>query len=58
MSFSVSIRKHRFGIFFWGLVLIRAFFNAALPLMDKTEARYGGNCSTHGRNRKLGGAAN
>jgi len=41
MSFSVSIRKHRFGIFFWGLVLIRAFFNATLPLMDKTEARYG-----------------
>ena len=23
------------------LIFIRAFFNGALPLMDKTEARYG-----------------
>ena len=25
---------------FWLLILIRAFFNASLPLMDQTEARY------------------
>ena len=25
---------------FWLLVFIRAFFNASLPLMDQTEARY------------------
>jgi 4-amino-4-deoxy-L-arabinose transferase-like glycosyltransferase len=33
--------KYRFAGAFWVLVFIRAFFNAILPLMDKTEARYG-----------------
>jgi 4-amino-4-deoxy-L-arabinose transferase-like glycosyltransferase len=26
---------------FWALVILRAFFNAVIPLMDQTEARYG-----------------
>lgn len=32
---------YRYAIVFWLLVLIRMFFNGVLPLMDKTEARYG-----------------
>ncbi len=32
--------KDHFFIIFLGLILIRAFFNGFLPLMDKTEARY------------------
>lgn len=31
----------KYGLFFWLLVLIRAFFNSVIPLTDKTEARYG-----------------
>ena len=31
----------RFAILFWLLIAIRMFFNGVLPLMDKTEARYG-----------------
>lgn len=30
----------RYFLLFIGLLIIRAFFNAALPLMDQTEARY------------------
>ena len=30
----------RYLLLFIGLLVIRAFFNAALPLMDQTEARY------------------
>ena len=30
-----------FAILFWLLIAIRIFFNGVLPLMDKTEARYG-----------------
>jgi 4-amino-4-deoxy-L-arabinose transferase-like glycosyltransferase len=33
--------NHRYALSFWILVLIRSYFNAVLPLMDKTEARYG-----------------
>ena len=30
-----------FAAAFWILVAIRMYFNGVLPLMDKTEARYG-----------------
>ena len=33
--------NHSYALSFWILVLIRSYFNAVLPLMDKTEARYG-----------------
>ena len=32
---------HRYALVFWALVILRMLFNAVLPLMDKTEARYG-----------------
>ena len=31
----------RYALLFWTLVGIRMYFNGVLPLMDKTEARYG-----------------
>ena len=39
----VTLRPYniRFAILFWLLIAIRMFFNGLLPLMDKTEARYG-----------------
>ena len=39
----VTLRPYniRFAILFWLLIAIRMFFNGVLPLMDKTEARYG-----------------
>lgn len=33
-------KSFRFGYLLAGLVVLRAWFNAAIPLMDKTEARY------------------
>jgi 4-amino-4-deoxy-L-arabinose transferase-like glycosyltransferase len=39
--FKQQLFNHRYALSFWILVLIRSYFNAVLPLMDKTEARYG-----------------
>ena len=39
--FKQQLFNHRYALSFWMLVLIRSYFNAVLPLMDKTEARYG-----------------
>ena len=43
MISGVTLRPYniRFAILFWLLIAIRMFFNGVLPLMDKTEARYG-----------------
>lgn len=40
-KFKQQLFTHRHALSFWILVLIRSYFNAVLPLMDKTEARYG-----------------
>ena len=40
-KFKQELSTHRLALIFWILVLIRSYFNAVLPLMDKTEARYG-----------------
>jgi 4-amino-4-deoxy-L-arabinose transferase-like glycosyltransferase len=40
-KFKQLLFTHRHALSFWILVLIRGYFNAVLPLMDKTEARYG-----------------
>ncbi len=34
-------KEKSYPIYFWMLVFIRGIFNYSLPLMDKTEARYG-----------------
>ena len=34
------LNKKYYSVFFWGLIIIRSFFNYVLPLTDKTEARY------------------
>jgi len=39
--FKAYLITHRYVLSFWTLALIRLYFNAVLPLMDKTEARYG-----------------
>tara|TARA_A100001015_G_C15037744_1_gene737423 strand:+ start:970 stop:2379 length:1410 start_codon:yes stop_codon:yes gene_type:complete len=40
-KFKRHFYRIRFALAFWILVAIRMYFNGALPLMDKTEARYG-----------------
>ena len=40
-NLSYLLKEERYPFYFWMLVILRGIFNFSLPLMDKTEARYG-----------------